>query len=245
MVEKEQVELWESSEYILYAGLQAKAMGQEFFAWHGGVGSSIVDLNPDLKVFTSPLGDGKEYVAVPAISPDWAFLHVGWADRYGNGQHPGARFGDRIMARAADRVALTVERLVPNARIRANPVMTSVPYADAVVVAPFGSHPYASHGFYAEDAEHIEAYLRATSGFRRGDRSGVVYALTVVRVPEPGIEAPYRIGYADFPGGLRVCGRFTGPDVAVGDPVEVVTMVIRRPPPGPLTGRAFRKVAAP
>lgn len=72
---------------------------------------------------------------------------------------------------------------------------------------------------------------------------GVVYAVTVVRVPEPGIEAPYRIGYADFPGGLRVCGRFTGPDVAVGDPVEVVTMVIRQQPPDLLTGWAFRKAA--
>jgi uncharacterized OB-fold protein len=73
---------------------------------------------------------------------------------------------------------------------------------------------------------------------------GVVYAVTVVRVPEPGIEAPYRIGYADFPGGLRVCGRFTGPDVVVGDPVEVVAMVIRQQPPDPLTGWAFRKAAA-
>jgi uncharacterized OB-fold protein len=72
---------------------------------------------------------------------------------------------------------------------------------------------------------------------------GVVYAVTVVRVPEPGIEAPYRIGYADFPGGLRVCGRFTGPDVAAGDPVEVVAMVIRQQP-DPLTGWAFRKAAA-
>jgi uncharacterized OB-fold protein len=69
---------------------------------------------------------------------------------------------------------------------------------------------------------------------------GVVYAVTVVRVPEPGIEAPYRIGYADFPGDLRVCGRFTGPDVAVGDPVDVVAMVIRQQPPDPLTGWAFR-----
>jgi uncharacterized OB-fold protein len=61
---------------------------------------------------------------------------------------------------------------------------------------------------------------------------------------QPGIEAPYRIGYADFPGGLRVCGRFTGPDVVVGDPVEVVAMVIRQQPPDPLTGWAFRKAAA-
>ena len=49
---------------------------------------------------------------------------------------------------------------------------------------------------------------------------GTVYALTTVRVAEPGIEAPYRIGYADFAGGLRICGRFTGPDVAVGDRVR-------------------------
>ena len=73
---------------------------------------------------------------------------------------------------------------------------------------------------------------------------GVVYAVTVVRVPEPGIEAPYRIGYADFPGGLRVCGRFTGPDVAVDDLVEAVAMVIRQQPPGSLIGWAFRKAAA-
>lgn len=173
LVESGQVELWESSEYILYAGLQARAMGQEFFAWRGGIGSSIVELNPDLKVFPSPLGDGKEYVAVPAIPVDWAFLHVGAADKYGNGQHPGARFGDRIMARAADRVALTTERVVPNAEIRRNPLMTSVPYADAVVETPYGSHPYASHGYYAEDAEHIAEYLAATAGFRKGDRSGL------------------------------------------------------------------------
>lgn len=173
MVESGRVELWESSEYILYAGLQARAMGQEFFAWRGGVGSSIPELNPDLKVFPSPLGDGKEYIAVPAIAVDWAFLHVGAADKYGNGQHPGARFGDRIMARAADRVALTTERIVSNAEIRKNPLMTSVPYADAVIEAPYGSHPYASHGFYAEDAGHIEQYVAATAGVRKGDRSGL------------------------------------------------------------------------
>lgn len=171
VVESGQVRLWESSEYILYAGLQARAMGQEFFAWRGGIGSSIVELNHDLKIFPSPFGDGKEYVAVPAIPVDWAFLHVGVADKYGNGQHPGARFGDRIMARAADRVALTTERIVPNAEIRRVPLMTSVPYADAVVEAPYASHPYASHGHYAEDADHIAEYLAATAGFRKGDRS--------------------------------------------------------------------------
>ncbi|MHC1562193.1 CoA transferase subunit A [Actinomycetospora sp. C-140] len=172
-IESGAVTMKESSEYILYAGLQARAMGQEFFAWRGGIGSSVVDLNDELVVFESPLGDGKEYVAVPALPVDWAFLHVGEADKYGNGRHPGARFGDRIMARAADRVALTVEQLVDNDDIRRDPLMTSVPYADAVVVAPYGAHPYASHGYYAEDATHIEDYVRATAGVRKGDRSGL------------------------------------------------------------------------
>jgi len=169
--EAKEIEIWECSEYILYAGLQARAMGQEFMAWRGGVGTSIPELNKDLVVFQSPLGDGKEYLAVPAIGADWGFIHVGWADAYGNGQHVGARFGDRVLARAADRVAVCAERLVPNSYIRRNPVMTSIPYADLVIEAPFGSHPYAAHGFYAEDAEHIRAYVAASAAYRKGDRA--------------------------------------------------------------------------
>ncbi|HLI41557.1 MAG TPA: CoA-transferase [Streptosporangiaceae bacterium] len=184
MVESGRVQLWECSEYILYAGLQARAMGQEFFAWRGGVGTSIPELNKDLKVFPSPLGDGKQYLAVPAIPVDWAFIHVGAADAYGNGQHPGARFGDRIMARAADRVALTAERIVPNSEIRKNPLLTSVPYADAVIEAPYGSHPFASHGCYAEDADHIGRYVTATAAVRKGDRAGLDgYLATYVTGP--------------------------------------------------------------
>ena len=169
--ESKEIEVWECSEYILYAGLQARAMGQEFMAWRGGVGTSIPELNPDLVVFTSPLGDGKEYLAVPAIGADWGFFHAGWADVYGNAQHAGARFGERLLARAADRVVVCAERLVPNTYIRRNPVMTSIPYADMVIEAPFGAHPYAAHGFYAEDEEHIRAYVAASAAYRKGDRA--------------------------------------------------------------------------
>lgn len=69
---------------------------------------------------------------------------------------------------------------------------------------------------------------------------GTLYAFSTVRVAGPGTAAPYRIGYADFPGGLRICGRLTGPGAAIGDPVEVVTAELR-PPPDPLLGWAFRK----
>jgi uncharacterized OB-fold protein len=73
---------------------------------------------------------------------------------------------------------------------------------------------------------------------------GTVYAFSTVRVAEPGAGVPYRIGYADFPGRLRICGRFTGPPANIGDPVEVVTAVLPSTP-DPLLGWAFRKLEDP
>ena len=143
--ESGEIELRETSEYILYAGLFAAASGQEFFAWRGGVGTSIPELNPDLVQFTDPIGKTKKIIAVPPLRPDWAIIHVGWSDPYGNGQHLGARFGDRWLARAANRIMTQTERIVPNSVIRKNPFMTTIAYADVVVEAPYGGHPYAAH----------------------------------------------------------------------------------------------------
>jgi len=163
------IEIWECSEYILYACLFAAASGQEFFAWRGGVGTSIPKLNPDLVEFTDPIGGTKKIIAAPPLRPDWAIIHVGWSDAYGNGQHLGARFGDRWLARAANRVMTQAERIVPNSVIRKNPFMTTIAYADCVVEAPYGGHPYAAHGFYKEDVEFIQDYVRCSEANRKGD----------------------------------------------------------------------------
>ena len=40
-------------------------------------------------------------------------------------------------------------------------------YADVVVEAPYGSHPFASHGFYVEDDDAIQEYVFASVAFRR------------------------------------------------------------------------------
>ncbi len=167
--ESGQIEVWECSEYILYAGLFAAAAGQEFFAWRGGVGTSIPELNPELVQFADPIGKKKKILAVPPINVDWALIHVGWSDPYGNGQHLGMRFGDRWLARAATRIMLQTERVVPNSVIRRNPLMTTISYADCVVEAPYGSHPYAAHGFYKEDEESIKDYVKCSEANRKGD----------------------------------------------------------------------------
>jgi glutaconate CoA-transferase subunit A len=162
------IEVYETTEYLLYSQLEAAARGLGFMPWRGGVGTSIPELNPDYVAFNDPI-NGEPYLAVPALHADWAILHVGQADVFGNGQHGGVRFGDRLLSRAAERVMLTAERVVPNNEIRKNPWATSVAYADAVVEAPYGAHPFASHGFYVEDEEAIAEYVAASVSYRKGD----------------------------------------------------------------------------
>jgi len=166
--ERGDIEVYETTEYLLYSQLDAAARGLGFLPWRGGVGTDLPKLNPDYVPFNDPI-NGEPYLAAPALHADWAVIHVGQADVYGNGQHGGARFGDRLLSRAAERVILTAERIVPNAEIRKNPWLTSIGYADAVVEAPYGSHPYASHGFYAEDEEAIRDYVDASISFRKGE----------------------------------------------------------------------------
>jgi glutaconate CoA-transferase subunit A len=66
---------------------------------------------------------------------------------------------------------LTAERIVSNSEIRKNPWATSVAYADVVVEAPYGSHPFASHGFYVEDDEAIQEYVCASVAYRQREMS--------------------------------------------------------------------------
>jgi glutaconate CoA-transferase subunit A len=163
--ETDQIEVYETTEYLLYSQLDAAARGLGFLPWRGGVGTSIPVLNKAYVPFNDPI-NGEPYLAAPALHADWALIHVGQADVYGNGQHGGVRFGDRLLSRAAERVILTAEQIVPNSEIRKNPWATSIAYADAVVEAPFGSHPFASHGFYVEDEEGIQEYVKASIAYR-------------------------------------------------------------------------------
>lgn len=166
--ERGELEVYETTEYLLYSQLEAAARGLGFLPWRGGVGTSIPRLNPDYVEFRDPI-HGEPYLAVPALHAQWAIIHVGKADVFGNGQHGGARFGDRLLARAAERVILTAEEIVPNAEIREDPFATSIAYADAVVEARFGAHPFASHGYYVEDEEALREYVDASVAYRKGD----------------------------------------------------------------------------
>ena len=169
--ENGEIEIWELDEGMYNAGLRATAQMLPFMPWRGGVGTSYPEVNPDIKVFKDPINQ-ETLLAIPAIKPDIALIHAAFADFYGNIQHVGHGFGDRALYRAAGRTVVQVEKIIPNEEIRRDPGKTTIPYADAVVRAPFGAHPFASPGFYIEDRNHIKEYLSAVEAYtKEGDRT--------------------------------------------------------------------------
>lgn len=102
-------------------------------------------------------------VAPLAMRPDVCLLHAQEADIYGNVRNLGTPFCDPLFAKASKYVIVTVDRIVENGEIRAQPNRTTIPgyLVDAVVEAPFGAHPCSSHGMHVHDEAGIRAYIKA------------------------------------------------------------------------------------
>lgn len=160
--------MWECDEAILCAALRAAAEGLPFYPWLGGVGTCLPDINPDLKYFEDPI-KGQKLLAVPAIELDMAILHASWGDPYGNVQYIGNTYADILMTRAAKKCIFQVEKVVSNEEIKRNPYLTKANAVDALVPAPYGSHPFASDGFYALDKEHLKEYVAAAKASIKGN----------------------------------------------------------------------------
>jgi len=156
------IDVWETDESTYYVALRAAAQMLPFLPSRAGVGTSFTEVNPDIKEFKDPI-KGETLLAIPPIKPDIAFLHAAYADPFGNVQHIGTGFGDRAIYMAAEKTIVEVEKIVPNEDIRKNPALTSIPEADAIVRAPYGSHPFASPGFYLEDRKHLREYVSAAN----------------------------------------------------------------------------------
>jgi glutaconate CoA-transferase, subunit A len=188
--ERGEIEVWECEEGILCAGLQAAAQMLPFLPWRGGIGTSLPEVNPDLRVFKDPIA-GESLLAVPPIKPDVTILHAAAADAYGNVQHYGGPgWIDLFMCRAADRTIVQVERVISNEQVRADPWQTSIPAADAIVRAPFGAHPFYSRGFYLQDNEHLRAYSSASSDLAAG-KSDTMAAYLARYCRRPSTHADY------------------------------------------------------
>lgn len=169
--------VWEMDEGLLHWGLRAAAMRLPFLPTRVGNGTAVLD-TPGLRTVRSPYADGEELVAMPAIRPDVALLHVHRADEKGNvltlSPDP---FFDELMARASDRTFVTAEQLVSSAELdmaaNARFHLVERSLITGVAEAPFGAHPTSAAPDYHLDLKHIRTYATAAeseeawAGYRR------------------------------------------------------------------------------
>jgi glutaconate CoA-transferase subunit A len=112
MRESGKLRIVEYSEGSAIAAFDAGAKKLPFMPTRFGLGTDILRTSTSpFVVFTCPVS-GETLIAVPAIAPDVTFIHVNFADRYGNGLIIGDPFIDPVMARASKKVFLTAERVV-------------------------------------------------------------------------------------------------------------------------------------
>src|SRR2546428_3926668 len=169
--ERGEIAVWECDECVWHLALKAAAWGLPCVLWRGAVGSSLPDLNPDLREVTE---NGRRYVRVPPVQPDIVFLHAAEADVYGNVRvareaYLGRTFSEKALALACrGPVVATVERIVPDDEAAGSPERTLLRGA-LVVETPWGAHPGGASGRYVPDLAHHREYASAGEARRRGD----------------------------------------------------------------------------
>jgi len=141
---------------------KAAAMGVPFIPVRSMLGSDTLKYSA-AKVVKDPF-TGEPLCLLPALVLDVGLIHVHRADKYGNAQIDGISGFAAEMARASKRLIISAEEIVDCEEFRCHPDRTIIPYylVDAVVEAPFGSHPGEMCYRYDRDEAQIRAWVEAS-----------------------------------------------------------------------------------
>jgi len=141
---------------------KAAAMGVPFIPVRSMLGTDTLKYSA-AKVVECPF-TGEPICLIPALILDVGLIHVHRADQYGNAQIEGISGFGIELARASKRLILTTEEIVDTELIRSQPDRTVIPYylVDAVVEAPYGSHPGEMAYRYQRDEADIKQWVEAS-----------------------------------------------------------------------------------
>jgi glutaconate CoA-transferase subunit A len=163
------IEVVDYSNLTLALALHAGAMGVPFMPTYSTLGSDLLKKNGNLREFPSPVNEEK-LIAVRALRPDVAIVHVQRADAQGNA-HIWGSLGVAVDGlRAARKVIVIAEEIVDASVISSDPNRTLVPgfLVAAVVHEPWGAHPSPVQGCYGRDHKFFSEYheeTRSLEGF--------------------------------------------------------------------------------
>ena len=156
------LEVVEYSEATMIAAFEAGAKRLPFIPTRFGLGTQIMQTRTSpFKMFDCPI-TGEKLVAVPAINPDIAIVHVNEADRAGNAIIHSDCYSDPLLVRAAKKTFLTAERVVdrlPTDHGRRSTFISRL-WVHGVIEAPRGAGLSIMYPEYALDLPRVLEYQK-------------------------------------------------------------------------------------
>lgn len=171
------------SHYHMLLRLAAGAMGVPYLPCRASMGTDI--LNPAYDMLNvNQLRDGKdpaipkkkfdyvddpfydegEIILVPAARPNVCVAHVQQVGEEGTVRVHGQRYSDAEAMKAADKLIVVAEEIVPERTLRHEPCANLIPHylVDAIVEVPWGAHPTGCYGYYEVDGAFIRDFYKKT-----------------------------------------------------------------------------------
>lgn len=202
------VEMEDHTNFTIALALKAGAMGVPFLPTRTALGSDLVGSH--LVPMNCPL-TGQKLLAVKALKPDLAILHVQRADCQGNGHLWGHSGVTQDALLASNAALLTCEELVSSDLIRSDPNRCLVGgfKVKAVVPLPGGSLPSSAQGFWNRDHAFFTEYHRQSkslAGFQdwlnrwvlNSDHQGFLELLGSERLERLKVKSPAPAAGADY-----------------------------------------------
>ncbi len=156
------VRFQEWTEFTVMAGLDATIKRVPYLPTRVALGTDILRVNSAFRTIRDPF-EGETLVAVPALHPDVALIHVNLADPQGNGVILGDGHMDALCAKAARKTFLSAEQIVLPERLQTygRDVHIFRTMVAGVVEAPWGAHLTGCAPEYRADLLHVQEYLNA------------------------------------------------------------------------------------
>lgn len=171
------------SHYQILLRLAAGVAGMPFMATTAAKGTDIMNPAYDM-LGRAGLRDGKnpkipkkkfdyaqdpfygdtEYILVPAAQPDICVAHVHQIGEMGTVRVEGQRYSDVEAMKAADRLFVIAEEVVPERYLRDEPAANIIPHymVERYAEVPYGAHPTGCFNRYEIDGDFIRDYYMRT-----------------------------------------------------------------------------------
>lgn len=150
--------------YTVISALRAAAYGVPFMPVNGLKYGDLLAYNDYFKVVQDPFS-GEPITLVKAITPDVGVIHVQECDEKGNCRIYGPKFDDVLISRAAKKLIITTEQIVPESKMAMNADMVDIPHflVEAIVHIPNGAAPCSCYKKYDIDKASINKFIEIKS----------------------------------------------------------------------------------